>query len=79
MDVRWIKRIQVQILTRVWNYNKMDERDDDGDEDDDGDDVDRCTSLLDLSLGEDDRHLANSPSRSLLAVRFSRTMVVVVV
>ena len=57
----------------------MNEGDDDGDEDNDGDDVDLCTSLLDLSLGGDDRPLANSPSRSLLEVRFSRTVVAVVV
>jgi len=66
----------VQILTRVWNYNKGNEGDDDIDEDDD---VDQCTSLLDLILGEDDCPLANSPSRSLLEVRFTQTMVAVVV
>ena len=48
----------------------MNEGGDDGDGDVDEDDVDRCTSLLDLSLGEDDRPLANSPSRSLLEVSF---------
>ena len=56
----------------------MNQGDDDGDGDDDEDDEDRW-SLLDLSIGGDDRPLANSPSRSLLEVRFSRTVVVVVV
>ena len=52
----------------------MNQGDDDGDGDDDEDDVDRCPSLLDLNLGGDDHPLANSPSRSLLEVRFRKLL-----
>ena len=60
----------MQIHTRVWNYNEMDEGNGDGDGDDAGDDEDRCPSLQDLSGGGDGCPSASSPSRSLPEVRF---------
>ena len=60
----------MQIHTRVWNYNEMDEGNGDGDGDDVGDDEDRCPSLQDLSGGGDGCPSMSSPSRSLPELRF---------
>ena len=60
----------MQIHTRVWNYNEMDEGNGDGDGDADGDDEDRCPSLQDLSGSGDECPSVSSSSRYLPEVRF---------